>query len=87
VRDATGGFKCWRREALASVDTAAVRSNGYAFQIEMTYRAWRRGRTIKEHPILFHDRQVGVSKMTRRIGLEALWIVWWLRLSAAVGRL
>jgi len=87
VRDATGGFKCWRREALAAIDTEAVRSNGYAFQIEMTYRAWRRGRTIKEHPILFHDRQVGVSKMTRRIGLEALWIVWWLRLSAAVGRL
>jgi dolichol-phosphate mannosyltransferase len=87
VRDATGGFKCWRREALASIETQAVRSNGYAFQIEMTYRAWRRGRTIKEHPILFHDRQVGVSKMTRRIGLEALWIVWWLRLSAALGRL
>jgi dolichol-phosphate mannosyltransferase len=87
VRDATGGFKCWRREALASIDTEAVRSNGYAFQIEMTYRAWRRGRSIKEHPILFHDRQVGVSKMTRRIGLEALWIVWWLRLNAALGRL
>ena len=87
VRDVTGGFKCWRREALVAVEPGEVRSNGYAFQIETTYRAWRRGRSIHEHPILFLDRTVGESKMSRRIGLEALWIVWWLRLSALFGRL
>lgn len=87
VRDATGGFKAWRRSALESIDLGRVRSNGYAFQIEMTYRAWRQGGRVHEVPILFRDRTVGDTKMTRRIGLEALWIVWWLRLRAAVGRL
>ncbi|MGH7893538.1 MAG: polyprenol monophosphomannose synthase [Candidatus Binatia bacterium] len=87
VRDATGGFKCWRREALAAIEIERVRSNGYAFQIEATYRAWRQGRSIKEVPILFVDRVEGESKMNRRIGLEALWIVWWLRLADRLGRL
>jgi dolichol-phosphate mannosyltransferase len=87
VRDATGGFKCWRRDALGAVDVERVRSNGYAFQIETTYRAWKRGRSIHEVPILFLDRTTGDSKMTRRIGLEALWIVWWLRAQAALRRL
>jgi dolichol-phosphate mannosyltransferase len=87
VRDATGGFKCWRRAALERVDVPAVRSNGYAFQIEMTYRAWRRGLRIREVPIIFMDRTVGESKMTKRISLEALWIVWWLRLAHLAGRL
>jgi dolichol-phosphate mannosyltransferase len=64
-----------------------VRSNGYAFQIETTYRAWKRGCDIHEVPILFLDRTTGDSKMTRRIGMEALWIVWWLRTQAALGRL
>jgi dolichol-phosphate mannosyltransferase len=86
VRDVTGGFKCWRREALAAIAPATVRSNGYAFQIETTFRAWRRGLRIREVPILFVDRVEGESKMSRRIGLEALWIVWWLRLAAALGR-
>ena len=87
VRDATGGFKCWRRAALAAIDLDAVRSNGYAFQIEMTFRAWRGGSRITEVPIVFVDRDTGDSKMNKRIGLEALWICWWLKLGALVGRL
>jgi dolichol-phosphate mannosyltransferase len=80
VRDVTGGFKCWRRTALEAINLDDVRSNGYAFQIEMTYRAWMRGLRIREIPIIFMDRTQGESKMTKRISLEALWIVWWLRL-------
>jgi dolichol-phosphate mannosyltransferase len=87
VRDATGGFKCWRRDALRAIAPERVRSNGYAFQIETTYRAWRRGLRIREVPIIFMDRTEGDSKMSRRIGLEALWIVWWLRIASALGRL
>jgi dolichol-phosphate mannosyltransferase len=87
VRDTTGGFKCWRREALLAIDLSAVRSNGYAFQIEMTYRLWRKGLRIKEVPIIFMDRTVGESKMSKRISIEALWIVWWLRLQDLRGRL
>jgi dolichol-phosphate mannosyltransferase len=87
VRDATGGFKCWRREALAAIAPERVRSNGYAFQIETTFRAWKRGLRIHEEPILFVDRKVGDSKMSKRIGLEALWIVWWLKLAHWLRRL
>jgi dolichol-phosphate mannosyltransferase len=87
VRDATGGFKCWRRSGLTAIEPDRVRSNGYAFQIETTYRAWLRGLRISEVPIIFMDREVGESKMSKRIGLEALWIVIWLRLSHLVGRL
>jgi dolichol-phosphate mannosyltransferase len=87
VRDVTGGFKCWRRDALLAIETDRVRSNGYAFQIETTFRAWRRGRSIHEVPIVFVDRTEGDSKMNRRIGLEALWIVWWLKLADRLGRL
>jgi len=87
VRDATGGFKCWRRDALAAIAPERVRSNGYAFQIETTYRAWLAKRRIHEVPIMFVDRQIGDSKMSKRIGLEALWIVWWLRLARRLGRL
>jgi dolichol-phosphate mannosyltransferase len=87
IRDATGGFKCWRREALAAIPLDRVRSNGYAFQIEMNFRAWRHGSRITEVPIVFVDRDTGESKMSKRIGLEALWICWWLKLAAAIGRL
>lgn len=87
VRDATGGFKCWRREALERVNLSRVRSNGYAFQIEMTYRAWKQGLRIKEIPIIFMDRTAGDSKMNMRISLEALWIALWLRVSSGLGRL
>ncbi len=71
VRDATGGFKCWRREALEGIDLNGIRSQGYSFQIEMTYRAWLKGFRITEIPIIFVDRTIGESKMTRSIMLEA----------------
>jgi dolichol-phosphate mannosyltransferase len=87
LADVTGGFKCWRRETLERISFERVRSNGYAFQIEMTYRAWRIGHRIKELPIIFMDRTTGDSKMNKRIALEALWIVWWLRVMDLVGRL
>jgi len=87
VRDTTGGFKCWRRSALEAVDVSKVKSNGYAFQIEMTYRLWRKGLRIREIPIIFMDRTVGDSKMSKRISLEALWIVWWLKLQGLRGAL
>ena len=87
VMDATGGFKCWRREVLAALDLPGVRSNGYAFQIEMTYRAWRKGMHVREVPIIFMDRTVGDSKMSKRISIEALWIVWWLKLQDLRGKL
>jgi dolichol-phosphate mannosyltransferase len=87
VFDVTSGFKCWRRETLDRIPLDRVRSNGYAFQIEMTYRAWRIGHRIKELPIIFVDRKVGDSKLTKRIATEALWIVWWLRIMDFLGRL
>lgn len=87
VRDTTGGFKCWRRAALAAIDLDEVRSNGYSFQIEMTYRAWCKRMRILEVPIIFMDREVGTSKMSKKIGLEALWIVWELKMRRALGRL
>ncbi|MGH7523724.1 MAG: polyprenol monophosphomannose synthase [Gemmatimonadales bacterium] len=87
LTDATGGFKCIRREALAAIPFDQVRSNGYAFQIEMSYRIWRKGFRIKELPIIFVDRVEGQSKMNRRIVLEAIWMVWWLRLQGLLGRL
>lgn len=85
--DVTGGFKCWRRETLERIPLDRVRSNGYAFQIEMTYRAWRIGHQIKELPIIFMDRKTGDSKMNKSIAAEALWIVWWLRAMDLAGRL
>ncbi|MCX8073858.1 MAG: polyprenol monophosphomannose synthase [Candidatus Binatia bacterium] len=87
VADVTGGFKCWRRELLARIPLERVRSNGYAFQIEMTFRAWQLGARLFETPILFVDRTVGDSKMNKRIALEALWIVWWLKWRSWLGRL
>lgn len=87
VADVTGGFKCWRREILERIPLDRVRSNGYAFQIEMTFRAWRLGARIREIPILFVDRTVGDSKMNKSIAWEALWIVWWLRWQQVRGRL
>jgi len=87
VRDATGGFKCFRRRALAALDLDRVRSDGYAFQIEITYKLWRLGLRIKEIPITFVDRRAGVSKMDRRIVWEAAWLVWRLRFMRLMGRL
>lgn len=85
--DATGGFKCFRRRVLEAIDLGAVRSNGYAFQIEMSFRAHRLGFRIKEIPIVFVDRADGTSKMSGAIVREAIWMVWRLRLQALVGRL
>jgi len=87
VRDATGGFKCFRREALEAIDLDRVRSNGYTFQIEMSLRVWRRKMRIIEIPIVFVDRQRGTSKMSKKIVREAIWMVWWLRLAAMMGKL
>jgi dolichol-phosphate mannosyltransferase len=87
VRDATGGFICWRREVLDAVDLTRVRSNGYAFQIELKFRAYRKGFRLFETPILFQERDSGESKMSKRIVREAIWRVWWLRIQALCGRL
>jgi dolichol-phosphate mannosyltransferase len=81
VRDLTGGFKCFRREVLETIDLPTVGCSGYAFQIELTYRAIRRGFRVAEIPIVFVDRRVGHSKMSRRIVLEALRKVWAIRFS------
>jgi dolichol-phosphate mannosyltransferase len=81
VRDLTGGFKCFRREVLEAIDLASVQCSGYAFQIELTYRAARKGFSVAEIPIVFEDRRVGHSKMSRRIVLEAVRKVWAIRFS------
>jgi dolichol-phosphate mannosyltransferase len=81
VRDLTGGFKCFRREVLEAIDLSTVQCSGYAFQIELTYRAARKGFRVAEIPIVFEDRRVGHSKMSRRIVLEAIRKVWSIRLS------
>jgi dolichol-phosphate mannosyltransferase len=84
--DSTGGFKCFRRKVLESVDLNAVKSNGYAFQIEMSFRAWKKGFRIAEIPIVFVDRTEGESKMSKRIVREAVWMVWRLRWWAITGK-
>jgi dolichol-phosphate mannosyltransferase len=84
--DSTGGFKCFRRAVLAALDLDGVRSNGYAFQIEMSFRAWKRGFRIVEIPIVFADRSEGESKMSKHIVWEAVWMVWRLRWWAMTGR-
>lgn len=81
VRDLTGGFKCFNRRVLEAIDLNAVQSSGYAFQIELTYRALKKGFRVKEVPIVFEDRRVGQSKMSRKIFLEAVRMVWKLRLT------
>jgi dolichol-phosphate mannosyltransferase len=85
--DATGGFKCFRRRVLEAIDLDGVHSNGYAFQIEMSTRAARKGFRIKEIPIVFVDRTDGVSKMSKAIVREAVWMVWRLRFQALLGKL
>ena len=82
IRDLTGGFKCFRREVLERIDLGSVTTTGYAFQIELTWRALRAGFRVVEVPIVFVDRRVGHSKMTRAIVLEALWKVWVIRAQA-----
>jgi dolichol-phosphate mannosyltransferase len=87
VRDLTGGFKCFRRRVLESIDLQSVQARGYAFQIELTYRALRKGFRVVELPIRFVDRTRGGSKMSRTIVLEAVWKVPLLRLRALAGKL
>ncbi len=87
LKDATGGFKCFRRATLEKIDLDRVTSDGYGFQIEMNFKVWRRGLRIREIPILFVDRRVGVSKMNKRIVWEAMWLVWKLRVRDLFGRL
>ncbi len=85
IRDATGGFKCFRRRVLEAIDLDAVRSDGYGFQIEMNFHSWKRGFRIREVPIVFVDRHSGTSKMSRRIIYEAFWLVWKLRYMSLLG--
>jgi dolichol-phosphate mannosyltransferase len=86
LTDSTGGFKCFRRQVLEAIPLDRVRSNGYAFQIEMSFLAWRRGFRLKEIPIVFTDRVEGQSKMNKKIVREAIWMVWWLRIRSLTGR-
>jgi dolichol-phosphate mannosyltransferase len=87
VADLTGGFKCFRREVLEAIALDDVESNGYAFQIEMSYRAWKKGFRIGEIPIVFVDRNIGESKMSKRIVREAVWRVWRFRALSVLGKL
>ncbi|MBD3218535.1 MAG: glycosyltransferase [candidate division Zixibacteria bacterium] len=87
LRDATGGFKCFRREVLEAIDLDEVRSNGYSFQIEMSFRAHKKGFKIKEIPIIFTDRVQGKSKMSKKIVREAIWMVWRLRFWSLTGKI
>tara|TARA_B110001452_G_scaffold75428_1_gene61172 strand:+ start:724 stop:1425 length:702 start_codon:yes stop_codon:yes gene_type:complete len=80
IKDGTGGFKAWRVELLKKIKLKSVKSQGYSFQIEMNFRAWSLGARIKESPIIFTDRTIGESKMSKSIMYEAIWIVWRLRI-------
>ncbi len=80
LKDSTGGFKCFRRHVIEALPLDRIKSDGYSFQIEMNYHCWKRKFRIKEIPIMFVDRQVGVSKMSKKIIWEAMWMVWALRL-------
>ncbi len=87
LNDATGGFKCYRRAVLEAIDLEKIRSNGYAFQIEMSYKAWRKGFHLGEIPIVFLDRRSGASKMSRSIVYEAFFMLLKLRVMSFVGKL
>jgi len=85
IRDLTAGFKAWKRDVLESIDLDNIRSQGYAFQIEMNFHTERKGYKIHEHPILFIDRTIGESKMSRAIMIETAWLVWRFRLWKILG--
>lgn len=86
VWDPTGGFKCWRRTTLESIELDTVQSNGYGFQVEMTHRVWRHGLRLTEVPIIFADRVEGISKMSKKIIVEALFMVWGLLIQNGLRR-
>ena len=85
IHDATGGYKCYRRKVLEIINLDKISSNGYAFQIEMTYKAWKKGFKVGEIPIIFVDRVKGTSKMSRKIVREAVLMVWKLRIRSMLG--
>lgn len=87
IRDSTSGYKCYRREVLEAIDLTKVASDGYSFQMEMNFKAWKKGFRIQEIPIVFVDRMVGSSKMSKKIIREAIWEVWRLRLTSLVGKI
>lgn len=87
IADPTSGFKCFRATVLRSLALDRIHSQGYSFQIEMHYRVWKKGFTIREVPIVFVDRSVGKSKMTKKNIIEAVWMVWWLKLLSLTGQL
>lgn len=85
IHDGTGGFKCFKREVLASINLSKITSNGYSFQIEMNFKAWKKGARIAEVPIIFTDRVQGKSKMSKKIVYEAIFMVWKLRFYSMLG--
>ncbi len=87
VRDLTSGFKCFRREVLESLDLTRISSEGYAFQVEIPFRVWKKGFVLREIPIVFTDRTCASTKMDSRVIVEAVWIVWKMRLLALAGKL
>lgn len=87
VKDTTAGYKCIRREVLETISIDRIRSNGYAFQIELHFRAWKAGFTLKEVSIIFREREEGVSKMSKSIVWEAIWRVWSLKFQNVIGKL
>ncbi|MDP2207345.1 MAG: polyprenol monophosphomannose synthase [Bacteroidota bacterium] len=87
IKDTTGGFKCFRRKVLEAIDLDAIHSNGYAFQIEMNFKAWKKGFKIVEHPIIFVDRTHGTSKMSKNIIYEAVFLVWKLKFQSLFGKI
>ena len=87
VKDSTGGFKCYRRIVLEKIKLDEIKSEGYSFQIETSYRAWKKGFKIVEIPIVFVDRQQGESKMSKKIVREAMWMVWKLRFLSLLGKI
>ena len=87
IKDCTGGFKCFRRQVLEQIDLDRIRSDGYSFQIEMNFKAWKKGFRICEIPIVFTDREAGSSKMSKKIIREAIWMVWKLKLLSLLGKI
>ena len=87
IHDGTGGFKCFRRNVLEAIDLDKISSDGYSFQIEMNFKAWKKGFRIKEIPIVFTDREAGSSKMSKKIIREAIWMVWKLKLLSLLGKI
>jgi dolichol-phosphate mannosyltransferase len=87
IKDATSGFKCFRRSVLEAIDLNEIHSDGYAFQIEMHFKAWKQGFRLKEIPIVFVDRNIGVSKMSSGIIREAAVMVWRLRIMGILGKI